>query len=392
MTTAGAPAGGGRMWEIAISLKMWVADRFGFRPGRVHRRKDSGGTRKMTPSIPIFGLEWHIRESPAQRLLVSDPLAPYARFEQIPWDGERLPALTASQRESKILAFFQLPPPPAVFEDPSARIVWIPMWDEARGYEPAWWGRLPKNLRVVSFSREVSRRSKPVGLETLELKYFPPDGFPEADWAGERVLFHWNRSSLVGRDFLFRFCRALDVDRLVYFRTARDGVPAGLDFSIGDRIGKTRIQALTADGLLSRRDYSNLAGRANIFLAPRTSEGVGLTFLEAMACGCAVFAFDAATMNEYITHGQNGFLLRRYGRSVWNRVRGAIEWRAVSARKRLGLPPGPPTHPVSGWQDWNDMRLLNLKKLGDAARRTHQLGVQEWTNAVPQYARFILDW
>jgi hypothetical protein len=334
----------------------------------------------MIPRVPIFGLEWHVRQSPAQRLLVADPLAPYVRCEPIAWDGETLPALTAAQRRTPIRVFFQLPPPAGLAADPALRVVWIPMWDEARGYEPEWWRHLPKSLRVVAFSKEVSRRAKAAGLETLDLQYFPPDEFPPADWTGERVLFYWNRIGLVGGDFLSGFCRALAVDRLIYFRTAQDRVPAALDFSPGDRIGGTRVEIHTAGGLLPRRKYSDLAGRANIFLAPRTSEGVGLTFLEALGRGCAVFAYDAPTMNEYIVHGKNGFLLRRCGRSVWSRAAGA-------AQRRLGVPA---PHPVSARQDWSALRTLDLKRLGEDARRSHRLGLQEWTHAVPRYARFLL--
>jgi hypothetical protein len=335
----------------------------------------------MLPHVPIFGLEWHIRQSPAQRLLVADPLQPYIGFEPIAWDGADFPKLTAAQRRTPVRVFFQLPPPREVAADPALRVVWIPMWDEARGYEPAWWRQLPKSLRVVAFSREVSRRAKAAGLATLDLQYFPPDEFPPADWTGERVLFYWNRIGLVGADFLSGFCRALAVDRLICFRTAQDRVPAELDFPLADRIGNTRVEARAADELVPRREYAKLAGRANIFLAPRTSEGVGLTFLEALARGCAVFAYDAPTMNEYIAHGENGYLLRRAGRSLASRAAGAIE-------RRLGFPP---PHPVSGRQDWHALRTLDLKRLGADARRSHRLGLQEWTHAVPQYARFLLD-
>ncbi|MBN1440312.1 MAG: glycosyltransferase [Anaerolineales bacterium] len=101
------------------------------------------------------------------------------------------------------------------------------------------------------------------------------------------------------------------------------------------------------------------AGRTSS--SPRgTSEGVGLTFLEALGRGCAVFAYDAPTMSEYIAHGENGFLLRRRGRSLWSRAAAALE-------RRLG---SVPPHPVSGRQDWGALRRLDLRRLGDEARRS----------------------
>jgi glycosyltransferase involved in cell wall biosynthesis len=45
-----------------------------------------------------------------------------------------------------------------------------------------------------------------------------------------------------------------------------------------------------------------------IFIAPRDYEGIGLSFLEAMAMGKAVIAVDNPTMNEYIADGETGYL------------------------------------------------------------------------------------
>jgi glycosyltransferase involved in cell wall biosynthesis len=48
--------------------------------------------------------------------------------------------------------------------------------------------------------------------------------------------------------------------------------------------------------------------KSNIYLAPRKIEGIGLSFLEAMAIGMVVVAYDNGTMNEYIKHDYNGYL------------------------------------------------------------------------------------
>ncbi|MBR0660518.1 glycosyltransferase [Neoroseomonas oryzicola] len=47
---------------------------------------------------------------------------------------------------------------------------------------------------------------------------------------------------------------------------------------------------------------------ANVFFASRPLEGIGMSFLEAMAAGLCVVAPDAPTMNEVISHGANGLL------------------------------------------------------------------------------------
>jgi hypothetical protein len=46
----------------------------------------------------------------------------------------------------------------------------------------------------------------------------------------------------------------------------------------------------------------------NVYFAPREVEGIGFSFLEAMASGMCVVAPNMPTMNEYISNGTNGLL------------------------------------------------------------------------------------
>ena len=48
--------------------------------------------------------------------------------------------------------------------------------------------------------------------------------------------------------------------------------------------------------------------KSTIYIASRPYEGIGMSFLEAMADGRCVVAHDNTTHNEYIEHGKNGFL------------------------------------------------------------------------------------
>ncbi len=51
-----------------------------------------------------------------------------------------------------------------------------------------------------------------------------------------------------------------------------------------------------------------MLSKSNVYFAPGLYEGIGLSFLEAMAMGMCVVAPNTATMNEYIIHGVNGLL------------------------------------------------------------------------------------
>jgi hypothetical protein len=347
----------------------------------------------MTAPIPVFGLRMHAGENPSQRVLLHDSLKAYAEFEQIPWDGETLPPLTAKQARSNVRIFYMLPPPFEWARDPALRLVWIPMWDEARGYADSWWARFPKRVRVVAFSREVSRRARAAGLDTLDLKFFfPPDRFPPADWTGGRVLLYWNRVGLVGKNFLARLCRELDVELLIHLRNSAGGIPAALDYALGDRLGKTRVRNVESDRFLPPAEHRRILEQANLFLAPRSSEGVGLSLLEALARGCAAFAFDAPAMNEYIVHKDSGYLFRRFGRDPWNRIRGSVAWRLDGLGARIARARKPVRHAVSAWQDWNEVKTLDPERMGARARGSQAEGFRQWEESIPNFARFLLDW
>ena len=53
-----------------------------------------------------------------------------------------------------------------------------------------------------------------------------------------------------------------------------------------------------------------LAGlnQSNVYFAPRSAEGIGMAFLEAMARGQCVVSPDSPTMSEYIDHNISGLL------------------------------------------------------------------------------------
>ncbi len=62
----------------------------------------------------------------------------------------------------------------------------------------------------------------------------------------------------------------------------------------------------------------------DVYVYPSRLEGIGLTIMEAMACGLPVITPDNAPMNEFVVHGQNGRLVpverfqRRWDRYYWD--------------------------------------------------------------------------
>ena len=348
-------------------------------------------------AVPVYCFNWHLGQSPAQKEILIDPLSSYIQFDVTAWDSHHLD-LSKAKIKATPLVFFFFPPPPNLLSDSDARLVWIPMWDEAKYYSDTWWGKLPKSLRVVAFSEHIRRKAQAAGLSTLSLKYYKnPNMFQPASWGERKTLFYWNRTGLISREFLRKACDALNVEILFFRRRIDPGWPSWCDYELPKKLGNTVIKELVLNGADGYLEYLNCLNQANVFIAPRSSEGVGLSFIEAMARGCALFAYDAPTMNEYIAHKKNGYLISSaHGDEASSRGRKILQ-HMYKVALQLKLTNSEVLHPILRYpvkarQNWKEIAGLNLQALGNKARQDQLDGYKIWADSIVGFASFILDW
>ena len=74
------------------------------------------------------------------------------------------------------------------------------------------------------------------------------------------------------------------------------------------------IRALEASGRLVCHEKTvsapGLFHLGDVYVYPTRLEGIGLTIMEAAACGLPVIVTDTGPMNEFITHGENGRVVK----------------------------------------------------------------------------------
>lgn len=348
----------------------------------------------MKKNIPCFCMNWHVNQSNAFKKILSEPLCDYMDITYMAWDGmDFTEELCAAANSHPIIIFAFFPPPKNIMELTKSKVCWIPMLDQARGYDQEWWDALPKNLRVVSFSEEVRQKAEGAGLQHLRLKYYlSPDMFKKAEWQKERALFYWNRVGLVGPDFLRKMCRILEVDVLYFRRRLDPGWNQKYDYALDQKMGKTKVVELSFDGKDGHDQYMHYLNKSNIFIAPRRYEGVGLTLIEALAKGCAVFANDAPTMNEYIIHMENGYLFSSTKQPkrqavIGERIKKKIHVLVNKDQHRKAI-----KYPICEEQNWREIKKIDLIKIGTNARQAQYLGYEKWIASIPDYARFLLEW
>lgn len=161
-------------------------------------------------------------------------------------------------------------------------IIYVPMYDGETGNIVKWMRNRLQGIRTISFCQAEGKILWKAGITPLDVSYYPP--------IGERVsgdtckVFFWDRGDIKA-----------DAVRRMF--------PPEVGFEVVMRSGTIK------EGSEARSSYLNDMSECGIFVAPRRLEGIGLSFLEAMAMGKCVIAHDAPTMNEYIADGKNGVLV-----------------------------------------------------------------------------------
>jgi hypothetical protein len=212
-----------------------------------------------------------------------------------------------SSEDFDAIVFFQLIPNGSMLRQIRCRtVIVVPMYDSAYGLRGFEW--LPQiRCKYLNFSMNLHRIILSSGGESLNVQYFPDpskyqmvknnDGPPRA--------FFWQR----GNDITWTTVR-----RLIGRPEVMDGVHLHLAPDPGCRVvspneGECReFRISLSEWFPHRSDYLLECMKARIFFAPRIREGVGMSFLEAMAQGNCVVAADSPTMNEYISNGETGLL------------------------------------------------------------------------------------
>ncbi len=331
--------------------------------------------------IPVFLLDWHQRSSEAARLTFLDPVG--TRLDLIPVSGPEAPE---SVRDAGVSVHFAREPSDALLRLPGHRVVWIPMF--GRKHNESTWQKTgsPADLRVVAYSEVTARKAASSGIPFERVKYFedPSLAAPAPSFSDVRV-FYWNRMGLVSERFLKALCSTVGATELLY-RNRPDG--HRFDHCATSLPGKLGSTTVTPVDVQTREDYLAALGRANVFLAPRTSEGIGCGFIEALSRGCFVLGHPATTFTEYVSHMRSGFVLRpRTGVGQFT----ARVTHGAAGHPRLGRLAADKAIPWLSYrnQDWAALAGADLDAIGRRARQESEEGHQAWLASLPGLLDFI---
>jgi glycosyltransferase involved in cell wall biosynthesis len=168
----------------------------------------------------------------------------------------------------------------------------VPMYDGCANYRAEFFNQIP-NAVYISFSKNIHRFLRTLNKKSFYVKYYPP--MPKLQQTQKEGAFFWERTPTYGFSFPIVQKIFSELETKIMYRPHHDPHDTHL--------------LPNEDVWTDHEDYLEKISQFQFFVAPRSAEGIGMSFLEAFCRGVIIVAHDGPTMNEYIKHKKNGILV-----------------------------------------------------------------------------------
>ncbi|MUG73949.1 glycosyltransferase [Paenibacillus validus] len=204
----------------------------------------------------------------------------------------------------------QVPQTSVKFFQTNANIIYIPMLDNFGSDRELHWNRNHwrnfAGTKVLSFSKALYNAFLGQGVASMYTAYYPDPSEYEANFDLEKnnAFFWQRRPDQINWDIIKDYIDEKDFDS-IHIHMAED---PGFKNQKPSNKDILKYNITLSEWFADKSEYKNLLKQTQVYFTPRKSEGIGLSFLEAMAMGKCVAAPNYGTMNEYIINGMNGIL------------------------------------------------------------------------------------
>ena len=201
-------------------------------------------------------------------------------------------------------------PSSRAFRELHPNVVYIPMLDQFSAWQgpvcnqAAFWEPF-HGSKVLNFSNAVHYLVTNLGIASHWAHYYPEPAPTAPTVEGLHGFFWLRRQNQINWALIRQLLEKSQFDSF-HIHLAVDPISPPPELPTPDDVERYRIT--TSTWFEDRKDLTTLLDRANVYFAPRMEEGIGQSFLEAMAQAKCVVAPNQGTMNEYIVHGLNGLL------------------------------------------------------------------------------------
>lgn len=283
------------------------------------------------------------------------------------WRGGAGPsAYQINRHDCDALLFFQTINPRIIPDLACRNILCVPMYDAMDIADEGVLGALG-GVGIVAFCRAAYEAIASRRGDSFYLQYFPDPSDFDTYAARGSGLFFWQRSPAIGWPEVARLAGEAREFRPVHMHLASD---PGNAWARPVPRDESEFRIEYSRWFETREDYLRAVGARELYIAPRVKEGIGFSFLEAMAMGRVVIANDAPTMSEYISDGHNGYLFD--ARSPERLVLGDTEAVGRAARESARTGRARWEREAAGLLDYIDSRMAS----GEAGRLPRRGGAR----------------
>ena len=207
-----------------------------------------------------------------------------------------------------VLVLFQMPVPSTELKSKFRykKAAYFPMYDGTGEAPDSFWADY-KDFNIVNFSSTLHNRLIKMGFSSYYIQYYPKP-VDNIEWGNKKSAFFWHRTNYITINTVAGLVRQLDLEH-IHLHIAED---PGIEDVQPDKEVSEHFHITTSQWFNAKEDMLEEIKKSSYYIAPRLYEGIGMSFLEAMAMGRCVVAANHPTMNEYICNGENG-LLYDYG-------------------------------------------------------------------------------
>lgn len=189
-------------------------------------------------------------------------------------------------------------------------IILVPMYDHVVRYND--WDFLNyKDFKFINFSKSLDEKLRNLGLESLYLQYFPTiTSMPIRSTISCKKkfkIFFWQRGKDINLSLIKELLPVEQIDSMILHRLNNEK-EQDIWFEEASKEDIKNYNIKLSSWFNTKNDFLEALNDCDIFISPRLFEGIGMSFLEAMALGKCVIAPNLPTMNEYIIDNFNGIL------------------------------------------------------------------------------------
>lgn len=178
--------------------------------------------------------------------------------------------------------------------------VLFPMYDFIVSRESDPWSEY-RSFKIINFCRSLHEELIRRGYNSYYIQYFPQPK-DDIELGDESSVFFWQRMENINIDVAVKL---LKNQRIKHIHIHKSMDPGQKFEKPNEELEKIITYS---DWFDSPDDMHDIMAQSAYYIAPRLYEGIGMSFLEAMAMGRCVIAPNTPTMNEYIIDGVNGVL------------------------------------------------------------------------------------